>query len=478
MKTKALVIPVVFLILISCNHKVTDHFERSEFASVTQVDSGKAVAVMLTAYSTTLLANGQDSTILRVAVVDSTGREIISADDEFRVYINGDAVVTDQAKKNVLRMDIDSTGAGYYKGKLENGLSFLVLRPGTTPDKIKVEVRSENLWPASHEIHTIPHDIVLLSPEQEEINTVEKSIDRMIGADISFLPQFEHRGRRYYENGIEKDAVQIMAGHGFNYIRLRIFVHPENENGYSPGYGFCGLDYTLKMAERITNAGMKLLINFHYSDYWADPQQQNKPAAWAELPFAALKDTLRNYTSSVLEALKEQGTPASMVQVGNEINHGMLWPDGHISNPDQLAELLIAGIEGVRAVDENVPVMMHVALGGQNKEAVFWFDNMISRGVDFDIIGISYYPRWHGTLDDLQYNLTDLVGRYNKPVNVVEYSDFREQVHQIVFNLPDDMGRGTCIWEPIGSRGDLFDRDGNVIDGMLLYDKLNAKYLR
>ena len=222
---------------------------------------------------------------------------------------------------------------------------------------------------------------------------------------------------------------------------------------------------------------MKLLLNFHYSDYWADPQQQNKPAARTSLDFEALRDTMKIYTANVLRALEAQGTPADMVQIGNEVNHGLLWPDGHISNPDQLAELLKAGVEGVKMVDDKMPVMMHLALGGQNEEVVFWYNNMIAREVEFDIMGISYYPGWHGTLDNLKYNLTDLVTRYRKPVNVVEYSDFRTEVHKIVFNLPEDMGKGTCIWEPIGFRGDLFDRDGNVIEGMKLYDKLRNQYL-
>lgn len=181
------------------------------------------------------------------------------------------------------------------------------------------------------------------------------------------------------------------------------------------------------MARRIREAGMKLLLNFHYSDYWADPQQQTKPYRWAELDFDALKDSVKTYTSNVLRALQQQGTLPAMVQVGNEINHGMLWPDGHISQPDQLARLLKAGAEGVAAVDPDIPVMMHIALGGQNEEAVFWLDNMIARGVTFDIIGLSWYPRWHGTLEDLQANLLNLAQRYHKPLNVVEYSNFKKR---------------------------------------------------
>ena len=167
-----------------------------------------------------------------------------------------------------------------------------------------------------------------------------------------------------------------------------------------------------------------------------------------------------------------------MVQVGNEINHGLLWPDGHISNPDNLAALLMAGAKGVKRLDDKLPVMMHIALGGQNQEAVFWLDNMIARGVEFDIIGISYYPRWHGTLDDLKYNLNDLVARYKKPVNVVEYSDFKKEVHEIVFSLPDEMGKGAAIWEPLNHRSGLFDLEGNATPLFEVYKNLAVKYLK
>jgi beta-galactosidase len=166
-----------------------------------------------------------------------------------------------------------------------------------------------------------------------------------------------------------------------------------------------------------------------------------------------------------------------MVQVGNEINHGILWPDGHISNPDQLAALLKAAVEGVESLNAGIPVMMHIALGGQNKEAVFWLDNMIARGVKFDIIGLSYYPRWHGTLDDLKCNLNDLMKRYNKPINVVEYSDFKKEVHDIVFGMPDDMGKGACIWEPLSWRSGLFERTGETTALISVYDSLCKRYL-
>ena len=458
---------------IQCNPPETN---ASEFYSVSQVESGKPVSVMLTSYSTTLLANGRDRTHLRIAITDSSGREITSATDSIHIYVAGDGKVT-AADGSDFVLRTDTAGKKYAACQLVNGAFHLLFIAGTKPDRIKVEVRSGKLWPGSHEIHTLPADLVMMKPKPDQLPPTTKLIDRMIGADISFLPQIEDQGRRFFENGKEKDAIKLLRDHGFNYIRLRIFVNPENKKGYSPDQGYCGLKYTLEMARRIREAGMKLLLDFHYSDYWADPQQQYKPYAWADLDFETLKDSLKTYTMNVLLALKRQGTLPAMIQIGNEINHGILWPDGHISHPDQLADLLKAGIEGVEAVDPGLPVMMHIALGGQNDEAVFWLDNMIARGVRFDIIGLSYYPRWHGTLDDLKSNLINLRKRYNKPLNVVEYSDYKREVHDIIFSLPKGMGKGACIWEPLGWRSGLFDRNGEATELISLYDELKEKYL-
>jgi beta-galactosidase len=450
--------------------------EPSKFASVSQVETGKAVSVMLTAYSTTLLADGKDNTRLRIAVTDSLSREITSASDSIQIYVSGQGKVSWPDGKD-LEVRMDTAGKPYGLCFLENGICELTFTAGNVPDKIKVEARSPGIWAGGHEIHTIPATTVMMHPRPAQLPQTTKTIDRMIGADISWLPQIINEwGGRFTENGQEIDAFSLLKDHGFNYIRLRIFVNPENEKGYSPGKGYCGLDSTLMMAKRTKDAGMKLLLNFHYSDYWADPQQQYKPLRWENLDFGTLKDSVRIYTENVLKAFKDQGTLPDMVQVGNEINHGMFWPDGHISNPDQLAGLLKAGVEGVMAVDPDIPVMMHIALGGQNKEAMFWLDNMIARDVKFDLIGLSYYPRWHGTLDDLSNNLADLAGRYHKPLNVVEYSDFKQEVHDIVFNLPDDMGRGACIWEPLNWRSGLFDRDGNATSLFSVYHEVKAKY--
>jgi beta-galactosidase len=460
-------------LLTGCNHPET---QNSKFAAVSQVKTGIPVSVMLTSYSTTLLANGKDHTRLRIAVTDSVNREITQATDSVRVYITGDGKVTASDGKDIV-IRTDTSGKQYAACQLHDGICNLLFIAGTHPDKIKVEARSGKLRPGSHEIHTLPADFRVMKPSPEQLPATTKKIDGMIGADISFLPQIEDRGLKFTDNGKEKDAIQLLHDHGFNTIRLRIFVNPENEKGYSPGKGYCGLQQTLEMAKRINKAGMKLLLDFHYSDYWADPQQQYKPLAWANLDPMTLKDSVKQYTSRVLRALKEQGTLPAMVQIGNEINHGLLWPDGHIGHPDQLAELLTAGTEGVKAVDPNLPVMMHIALGGQNDEAIFWLDNMIARGVRFDVIGLSYYTRWHGTLDDLKANLTDLAVRYHKPLIVVEYSDFKREVNDIVFGLKDQMGKGSCIWEPLGRGSRLFDKNGATTPLISLYDEVKKKYI-
>lgn len=463
---------IALLLFVKCTGD-NSHGMKKDWSSTYRVESGKPVSMAMTAYKTTMIADGKDHTLIRVAVIDSIGKEIRSADTPFHIFIRGDATIAGTTDGSALTFQPGNDTTRFWAGRLVDGLCNAILQAGTTPDKIKVEVRADSLWPSSHEIHTIPPDVKLMTPDRTQMKPTRKNIDRMLGADISFLPQMESRGMKFIVNGEPTDAIKALADHGFNYIRLRIFVNPENEKGYSPQAGFCGLGYTLQMARRVKDAGMKLLLNFHYSDYWADPQQQNKPKAWENLDFTLLQDSMKAYTRRVLLALKEQGTLPDMVQVGNEVNHGMLWPDGHVSNLDNLAALLKAGAEAVEEVDPNIIVMMHIALGGQNDECVFWLDNMLARDVRFDILGLSYYPRWHGTLDDLQDNLHKLVNRYGIPVNVVEYSQYKKEVHDIVFSVPGDKGKGTCIWEPLWQ---MFGRDGVANEQLFVYREIAAKY--
>ena len=298
----------------------------------------------------------------------------------------------------------------------------------------------------------------------------------MLGADISFLPELEAKGIHFSDKGKEKDAIEILKDHGFNYVRLRIFNDPANDSGYSPGKGFCDLQHTLQMAKRIKNAGLKFLLDFHYSDTWADPGKQYKPAAWKSLNFTQLTKALHDYTRDVMLALKQQNTLPDMVQVGNEINHGMVWPDARINNPDNLSMLLKAGISAVKEVAPATIIMLHIALGGQHDESVFFIDNMLARGVQFDVIGLSYYPKWHGSLDDLKNNLTLLAKSYKQDIIVVEYSQLKKEVNDIAFNLPGDKGKGTCIWEPLSTWESIFDKEGKSKELINVYDEISKEY--
>ncbi|MEJ5203406.1 MAG: glycosyl hydrolase 53 family protein, partial [Anaerolineales bacterium] len=235
----------------------------------------------------------------------------------------------------------------------------------------------------------------------------------ILGADISSLKKSEDYGGVYrYPDGTPADALQILKDYGLNYARLRVWVN-------SPD-GYHEKDELLEMAKRLKEKGIKLLVDFHYSDHWADPGKQIKPAAWKDLSFEQLKQAVYDHTYDVCSSLAAQGTPPDMVQLGNEINAGMLWPDGDYNHFDNLAELLKAGHQAVRDCSPSTLVMLHIAEGGDNDMARWWFDNITRRNVPFDVIGISYYPFWHGTLPQLQGNLNDISERYDKDVIVVE----------------------------------------------------------
>ena len=304
----------------------------------------------------------------------------------------------------------------------------------------------------------------------------QKAPEKILGADISFLPELEARGIQFSDNGVKKDAIQILKDRGFNYIRLRIFVNPEADSGYSPKKGFCDFAHTLQMAKRAKAAGMGFLLDFHYSDTWADPGKQFIPAAWKDLSFKQLVKQVRDYTKNVISALKEQNTLPDMVQVGNEINHGILWPVGNTRHVDSLADLLKAGVKGVKDVDSHIKIMLHIACGGQNQESRWFIDAMLARHVKFDIIGESYYPQWHGTLQELQANLTDLSNRYKQDVVVAEYTQHKREVNDIAFTLPKGVIKGTFIWEPLNTWEQIFDKQGNSNELINIYPEVARKY--
>lgn len=283
-----------------------------------------------------------------------------------------------------------------------------------------------------------------------------------VGADISWLQWQEDMGIRFSDGGVEGDALAILRDNGFNYIRLRLFVNPKSELGYSQRDGYCDLEHTVAMAKRIKEAGMYFLLDFHYSDNWADPQKQIMPQAWQTFSYEEVCNALYEHTKETLLALKREGIVPDMVQVGNEVSNGMLWPYGSVRHSfEGLCGLLREGIRAVREYAPEAEVMLHVALGGQAEESQRFFDAMNEYDVEYDIIGQSYYPEWHGTLEELEANTVDLVQRYNKPLIVVEYRDHYLDIERIVRSLPNGLGRGTFIWEATSPQwGKLFDENG------------------
>jgi arabinogalactan endo-1,4-beta-galactosidase len=274
----------------------------------------------------------------------------------------------------------------------------------------------------------------------------------ILGADISSLMKSEDNGGIYkYNDGTEADALQILNDSGLNYARLRVFVDPAD--------GYHGKAEILEMALRLKSQGIKLLVDLHYSDNWADPGKQFKPAAWAGYDFEQLKQALYDHTYDVCTSLVAQGTPPDMVQVGNEINSGMLWPDGDYNHFDNLAELLKAGYQAVKDCSSSTLVMLHIAEGGDNDLARWWFGNITRREVPFDVIGISYYPFWHGSLAQLQYNLNDISARYDKDVIVVETAyAFTDQEDDFLANIAaPDMATPGYPFTPEGQQAMLRD---------------------
>lgn len=233
------------------------------------------------------------------------------------------------------------------------------------------------------------------------------------GGDVSTLAKNEAFGATYRSaNGTSGDALAILRASGMNYARLKVWVN--SADGYNTKARVAA------MAKRAKAQGMKLLIDFHYSDSWADPGKQTKPAAWAGHDYSRLKQDVYDHTYDVLSALKAQGTTADMVQIGNEINGGMLWPEGSTSNFSQLAGLLTSGANAAKAVSSDTKVALHLAKGGDNGGTRWWFDQVVAQKVPFDVIALSYYGYWHGPLSDLQTNLDDVAARYGKPVLVAE----------------------------------------------------------
>ena len=284
------------------------------------------------------------------------------------------------------------------------------------------------------------------------------------GADISWLAQMEATGYVFYdENGNPADCIDLLMARGINAVRLRVFVHPSNHKTS----GHCNPQETTQMAARAKEKGLEVMIDFHYSDTWADPAHQAKPATWANVDFSSLKDSLYAHTQYTINLLKNAGVTPKWVQIGNEIPSGMLWPEGHVDNPQQLADLINVGNQAVKDIDTSIKTIVHIDQGNDNGRFRWFYDLMLQHGATFDIIGASYYPFWLGsdytiTIDDLATNLKDMTLRYNKPTMIVEVGGDYWQVENTkelliatigaALDVPDKNCQGVFYWEPQGAK--------------------------
>ena len=299
------------------------------------------------------------------------------------------------------------------------------------------------------------------------------------GVDASFIPEYRDLKTTFLVGEKKEDALSIFAHAGSNLLRLRVWVNPPN--------GYCDLAHTLKLAKEAKALGMKVLLNFHYSDDWADPQHQVVPAAWKNYDLTQLAKATQDHSFAVTKALVDQGTPPAMIQVGNEIRVGMEWPLGKLISDlsyDALATLLRAGVSGVeRAMPKksSYQIMIHHDQGGSLIPCMKFYAELERRKVRFDVIGLSYYPWWHGKLNDLTQTVDGLSRVFDRDVMVVETAypftrdgadrtgnfvwektdlnceypatkegqvAFLNRVNSIVHAVPNGHGRGVVYWAP------------------------------
>jgi len=315
-----------------------------------------------------------------------------------------------------------------------------------------------------------------------------------IGADISFAREAEQQGVVFKENGVATPVLEMLKAHGYHWVRLRLFNAPTDLPN--------NLDYTIASAKAAKKLGFHFLLDLHYSDTWADPAKQFTPEAWVGLSHDQLVKALFAYTRDTIAAFRSAGALPDMVQIGNEVISGMLWPDGRLpDNWDHFAALLKAGIDGVAAGAGDNPhprIMIHIDRGGDLEGTQYFFDKLNSYRVPYDVIGQSYYPWWHGGLNQLQENLNFMAKTYKKDIFVVETAynwkpteyihkkapfpetpegqkQFLAAVDRVVRETPGGFGKGIFWWEPavppqpIRSRG-FFDDEGNVLPVILVFD--------
>lgn len=312
------------------------------------------------------------------------------------------------------------------------------------------------------------------------------------GMDVSTLLELEKLGARFQDaDGDERDVLSILQEYGTNAVRLRLWNHPYSQEGEPYGGGTNDMESAIALAKRVRERGMYILLDLQYSDFWADSSRQIKPKAWADFTGRRLEYAVYDHTLAVLRNFRTEGVLPDMVQVGNGLDNGLLWPDGKRPNYENIAWFVNAGIRGVRAVDQKTPVMIHLENGGNNKLCREWFENYFENDwEDFDMIGLSYDPVRHGSMRNLEQNMKELAERYGKELLVAEVSmgytmedyakyeelepgerkgmaikknmakkmdypitkqgqaDFMEDLMKCISRIPKGLGRGFFYWEP------------------------------
>lgn len=262
------------------------------------------------------------------------------------------------------------------------------------------------------------------------------------GMDVSMLRELEEQGAEYYLGNEKKDIFEIFKETGVNLVRLRLWHTPYTASGEPYGGGTNDMETTVSLAKRVVKNGLQFMLDFHYSDFWTDPSKQIKPKAWVDLTGAKLEQMVYDYTLKTLEELRSNEVIPTIVQIGNEITNGFLWPEGRWSvqgdevnpvngqkqesvfeksaSPEGMVRLLEAGIRAVKDFDNNIKVLLHLDYGTDNKLYRKWFSAIEPYNLPYDMIGMSYYPYWNGTLEELLFNMNDVSKTFHKKVLVAE----------------------------------------------------------
>ena len=286
----------------------------------------------------------------------------------------------------------------------------------------------------------------------------------VVGADVGWLTQLQSMGYTWTDpTGATGSALQILKNAGVNTIRIRTFVNPTITPGVL-GVGDNDQAGSIALAVLANSMGFKIVIDFHYSDTWADPRHQTTPAAWSTETYAQLQTDVYNYTYNFMTALAAEGINPQYVQVGNEINSGMLWPVGSVgattpngNNFTQITGLINSGYSAVKAVSTTTQVVIHIAGISNLSDFEWFFDGLVAAGGNFDVIGASYYDG-PTNITTVATNLNTLAARYSKPVLICEigylysdptdaYTDVKGAI-QAMNAVPSNMGLGVIYWEP------------------------------